>query len=105
MKIRIKKRIAETGRWTEIDIYDLFGQSIIEFMRNTKERVIAAVYDDEHDEPVMYIANNETDVDKYKKKGWTFSVQEIDRLFQTENVPKVVIEQFPDGKFIDARSK
>lgn len=66
-------------------------------MKETDKRCIAALFQD--DKPVLFVSTHEEDVEKYKEKGLSFSVDDLLFLMNTDTMPPVVVHMFPDATF------
>lgn len=99
MKIELKQHIEETGKWKLVDAYELIGMSMMEYMINTKTRMVGGVYEEDKEKPALFICNNEKDYDAYKTKGLCVMVQDLEKILNTECLPKVVVDVFEDSKF------
>jgi hypothetical protein len=94
----------DTGKWTLVDAYEFIGKSIMEYMINTEDRMVGGVYEEDKEKPTLFICNNEKDYQMYKSKGLCTTIQELEKLLNTECMPKVVIDVFPDLKFKASKS-
>ena len=99
MKIELKEYNTKTGKWKKTDAYNLIGQSIMEYMINTKSRMVGGVYEEDKEKPTLFICNNEKDYAAYKSKGLCVMVQDLEKILNTECLPKVVVDVFEDSTF------
>jgi hypothetical protein len=85
-----------------VNINDLVGYSISRFVCESKDDIIAAVYEEEDKKkPSLMVANNMTHLERYKDKGiLLMSGEEFDILAGTGVVPAVVAKVFPNSDFI-----
>ena len=99
MRLEVKQFNTDTGKWKAIDANEFIGKSVMEYMINTKDRIIGGLYEGENKKPTLFICNNEKDLDNYKDKGVCVSIQDLEKILNTESVPKVVLDVFPDATF------
>lgn len=101
MKIIIKQR--HGTKWLPIPMEQLVGKSILNFMLESKEDLIAAVHDDT-EKPVAFVSNSDKYVDMYKSKGLSLSAQVLKDLMGTEVALPVVLQVFPGSTLYDVRT-
>ena len=93
----IKMKYLEGTKWLTLELQELMGNSIISFMKNSNRKVVAAVF--ENDKPVMFISNDEQQVNEYKVKGISVHIDELKELLGDVVMPKLIVNAFPDGRF------
>ena len=103
MKVRIKYRNEETGKWRKLEPEQLEGDSIARFMSASELRIVAAVYRDDTDEAVLFICNREVDVDEYGGKGVSMHCDDIIFLIGSEVIPEVGI-QILGGSILEVKT-
>lgn len=96
MKIVVKQR--HGTKWLPIDMTQLVGTSILNFMLASKEDLIAALHQDD-EAPVAFVSNSDKYVDMYRSKGLSLHVQVLKDLMGTEVAPPLLIQLFP-GSFL-----
>jgi hypothetical protein len=97
MKIEVK--VLEGKRWKGVPAEALIGESIASYMKKATSPVIAAMFQD--NKPVLFISNDEKQVEAYSKKAIAFSIDDlIDMLGTTIYSPVIItaIEVFKDAQ-------
>lgn len=89
MKIELK--YLDVKRWKKINIEELAGVSIMEFMEKTDKTIVAAVFNG--NSPFMYISNDSEWVETYREKGTSLHIKEIkfliDNVFMNSDIPGI----------------
>ena len=105
MKIRLRELNGKV--WTDVNIKDLKGTSILRFIASSDVPTVGAVYDD--DKPVLFITNSEEQRLKYKEKGASFMAIDLQELVAAEMMPSALVEAcekvFGGGTFIELQVK
>lgn len=98
MKIQVKRRVGT--KWRPVNINELVGTSILNFILDSKDDMIAALYQD-GDQPVAFVANEIKHLDRYKETGQLLMTAiELKELCGTEVAPPLVARLFPKSSLI-----
>jgi hypothetical protein len=95
MKVVLKKLVGTI--WKPVPIEELVGKSICSFIEESKDTVIAALYEGE--EPVAFMSNDEEYVQLYKAKGLSLSVEDLKHLVGTEVMPSLIAKALEGSSF------
>jgi hypothetical protein len=95
MKVVLKKLVGTI--WTPVPIEELVGKSICSFIEESKDTVIAALYEGE--EPVAFMSNDEEYVQLYKAKGLSMSVEDLRLLVGTDVMPSLIAKELEGSTF------
>ena len=98
MKIELKK--LNHTKWTQVSIKEIQGNSVCSYMlEHPEERLIAAVFD--ADKPILFICNNQEDIDKYKEKGVTLPISVIEQLMG-KTINLTMVESIFEGATLES---
>ena len=100
MKISVKYFTG--SKWALVPAEDIKGMSIAQYARESKQPVVAAMFDND-EKPLVFISNNDKDVSQYKSRGVSLHVNDLIDLLGTEVVPNVLIETFPGSDFMEVQ--
>lgn len=97
MRVEIKQLEIVENRpcWSGLPADQLLGKSVLDYMLTTDKQVIAALYQD--NEPIVFVANNDVLVEKYKTRGLSVHAQQMKDFLGTTLIPPMVAYAFPDG--------
>lgn len=102
MKIVVKQR--HGTKWLPIDMTLLVGKSILSFMLESKEDLVAALHGDD-EKPVAFVSNSDQYVDLYRSKGLSLHVQTLKDLMGTEVAPPLIVQLFPGSTLCEIRAE
>lgn len=94
--MRVEMKYRDGVKWKLLPLEDLRGKSRIQFMLNTDKQIIAALIE-ENNKPVLFVGNDETELVKYKDKAQCLTVQDMMLLFQSEMVPLLIANIWPEA--------
>ena len=96
MGAKVELKYLEGTKWLPIKLGNIIGQSISHFMKTTDKICIACL---STDEGKLFLSNNNDQVQKYKEKGISLHVSELEIVFESEVIPTIAFQVFPDASF------
>jgi hypothetical protein len=93
MKVEIKR--LEGTRWHPVPIKNIVGKSICNFMVESEDAIVAALY--EGTKKIAIVTNKDKYTDQYKDKIFTISAQDLQKLIGTDTIHPCVAEVFPEA--------
>lgn len=98
MKIQVKKLVGT--KWRAVNINDLVGESILNFILKSEDAIIAALYQ-EDDKPVAFVSNEMKHLERYKDTGQLLmSAEDLKELVGTDVALPLVARLFPGSALI-----
>ena len=95
MKVVLKRLVGV--EWKPVPITELVGESICTFIQQSKDTIIAALYEGE--EPVAFLSNDEKYVELYKPKGLSLSCDDLKLLVGTDVMPSLIAKELEGSTF------
>jgi len=95
--MRVQIKWLDGTRWKLLDLSELKGKSICGYMLETERVVIAALF--ENKDAVMFVSNDQAQVELYKEKGASLHASDLALLMGTDVVPIKIAQVFPDATF------
>ncbi len=99
MKVVLKRLVGI--EWKPVPIEELVEESICGFIQQSKDTVIAALY--EGDEPVAFMSNDPKYVELYKKKGLSLSCEDLKLLVGTDVMPSLIAKALEGSSFAEIK--
>jgi len=90
IKVQVKKLIG--NKWIKVEMEDLKDKSIAEFIRLSKEDVVACIY--QNDVPLAFLSNSVDMAESYKEKGLSMHIDHLVDLLGTEVAPSLIAKTF-----------
>lgn len=97
MKVVVKRLVGDQWEAINIDEY-LVGKSLCMIMMESKDTMVAALYQD--NEPVAFVSNRQEYVDIYKAKGLSMSCSDVQQLIGTEVAPALIVQELAGSKLV-----
>jgi formyltetrahydrofolate hydrolase len=99
MIVEIKEKLDH--KWHLLDISKLQNKSLLDYIADSWEPLVAAIYDDKRENILLIISNTSSLRDSYEKRGIPFMMAiELEALFKTHetNPISIIANVFDDGK-------
>jgi hypothetical protein len=96
-EVKAQVKYLDGLKWKLLNIADLKGTSIINHMKESDKVMVGALLD--KNKPVLFVSNNQEQVETYKPKGISLHVDDVLLLLGSEVIPPVVFKVFPDATF------
>jgi len=98
MKIQVKR--LKGTKWRAVSIDELVGTSLLNFILESEDAMIAALYQDD-EKPVAFVANNMEHLERYKGKGQLLmSAEDLKELMGTDVGLPLIARLYPGSALI-----
>jgi hypothetical protein len=99
MKVELKTYC--NNKWQSIPIGKIINQSIAQYMADSEDPIVVALYDEINPSPIAYFSNQQKYVDMYRDKGFCMLAEDLLILLgETEPPLPLVATVFPDSEVV-----
>lgn len=103
MKVELKQLI--NTRWHPIEISNLVGMSICQFMMTTDKIVVAALMNDDK-KKIAIVSNAQHILDMFSKENlFLILAKDLNELLGQQPIGELIVTTFPDASLISVEYK